>query len=245
MKLFSLFSCLGSLGMISATMAADLGSMSTYLLDQSQSSVSFLTETVDLEISFNKVEDEELAKIIKADDVEQLKKKTISPTFNVDHVMVPVSSNLGLFNGAYSLASIPIIHYAAMTKATRCLKFLLLSGADPVYRVRFNLYPRILHPMMVDFDCAAFAGFGGNIEILKILEEENGMDYSHNPGFWFFAGLGHQNELLEQVYSDQDYQYLNMMLFGMIMGNYVEEFNPQKPGFAWWGGGVNTRIWTE
>lgn len=163
-----------------------------------------------------------------------MQEKSITPAFDFDHKIVVVSGNPSHFGDGFLMKRIPIVHYAAMRKAMLCFKFLLINGANPEELVSFSGMPMSPWNIRAVFDCASFAGFGSEFEMLKILEER-GMDCRRNLGFWFFAGLAHQNERLEQAYDDQDYQYLNMMLFGIIMGNYVKEFTPQKPGFAWWG----------
>ncbi len=234
MKPFSLFLALGSSFVISVAMAADCHLVPDSSLEQIRNTASPLSEAVNVELTFKEGDDEKLAKIIEGDNVERLQK--ISDSY-MNYRMKVVSSNLPDFGFGFSMKGLPIIHYAAMCKALRCFKFLLLNGANPRELVSFSMIPMTPN-MRINLDCVSFAGFGGELEILKILEER-GMDCRRNLGFWFLAGLAHQNvllnKLLKKVYYDQGYQCLNMVLFGIIMGNYVKEFTTQKPGFAWWG----------
>ena len=237
MTAFSLFLALGSSCVISATMAADGPLVPDSSLEQIWNTASPLSEAVNVELTFKEGDDEKLAKIIEGDNVERLREISVMPDSYMNYRLKVVSSNLPDFGFGFSMKGIPIIHYAAMCKALRCFKFLLLNGANPRELVSFSMIPMTPN-MRINLDCASFAGFGGEFEILKILEER-GMDCRRNLGFWFFAGLAHQNvllnKLLKKVYYDQGYQCLNMALFGIIMGNYVKEFTPQKTDFAWWG----------
>lgn len=138
MKPFSLFLALGSSFVISAAMAADCHLVPDSSLEQIRNTASSLSEAVNVELTFKEGDDEKLAKIIEGDNVERLQK--ISDSY-MNYRMKVVSSNLPDFGFGFSMKGLPIIHYAAMCKALRCFKFLLLNGANPRELVSFSMIP--------------------------------------------------------------------------------------------------------
>ena len=143
-------------------------------------------------------EEEIVKEIIKRDKLEEMKR--LIREKGIDEINHITKS----FNEVEKMI-IPIMIYCIIQKAPKCFKYLLINGIDdPTKKMRdqnpesvFDINTHI-DIKRYEWDCMDIAIYSGNMEIVKILEEE-GFEKENNFSHLEAAILSYRNKIVKEI----------------------------------------------
>ncbi len=140
-----------------------------------------------IEIDKTKIEIRKKSRIetvIEEDDVESLKLLSNQPNFDFNQ-------KIKKENQLYEYTEIPIILYCIEKQATKCFKFLLLNGSNPLETItNFDSDDES------NIDGMTIGAETGNIQIMEMIEEKGG---KIDKNCIFGAAKFHQNHILKYI----------------------------------------------
>ena len=149
--------------------------------------------------------DDSIISIFRLDDVKMLQKLNESPTFDINflyHFENPL-----FFPGSIHTS---LIHLSAYFGALKCFKYLLINGAS------LEIMDDIYGTTWFTIEDAAI--FGGSIEIIKLLTQQN-----HNEFALSTAALAHRNQIFYWIYEHKYQQKLSLSsLYCSSIANNLE-----------------------
>ena len=127
--------------------------------------------------------EEKIEEIIEKDDVESF--RLISNDTNFDF-----NGRIKKENKLFNYTEIPIILYCIEKKAIKCFKYALINGADPSQK---SIYQKKKKIKKEKWDVYGFAGAIGNIQIIKLIEDQG---IAINGNLIKGSSKFHQNHIL-------------------------------------------------
>ena len=132
----------------------------------------------------------------------------------------------------YHKMEIPIIQYCIIKNAIQCFKYLLINGFDPKQimddqdpEINCSWGPRSKNQKfkIYEWDCMATAIFFGQIEMIKILEE-NGIEKGIIPAHLEAAIFSYRNSFVKGIISNhrEDSNYLNQAIVAAAKSDNIK-----------------------
>ena len=122
-----------------------------------------------------------IEEVIEKDDIDRFRLLSNETTFNFN-------GNIKKVNELYQYSEIPIILYCIEKNSMKCFKYALINGADPSQKSMY--YGKKI------WDGYGFSGAIGNIQILKMIEDQ-GIEINEN--LMKGSSKFHQNHIIKWI----------------------------------------------